>query len=91
MSVTENNSDVDPYWQVDLGITVPVKELIIVGQNNPALVATLGPGYSVRVGDDPNPRVNPLCNLTPFDATNGREQTCNLLGRFVTVVKKGTD
>ena len=87
MTIHESN----PYWQLDLGISVPVKELLILGNIKGSQTATQGPGYSVRVGDDTDPHVNPPCNTTPFDITNGREQPCNLMGRYVSVVKGDTN
>jgi len=76
--VSTTNVETNPYWQLDLGLTVPVKELLILGNVYGPTSAAYGPNYSARVGDDPNPHVNPPCNTTPFDVTNGREQPCNL-------------
>jgi len=76
--VSLTDVETNPYWQLDLGMTVPVKELLILGNVRGATSAAYGPNYSARVGDDPNPYVNPPCNTTPFDVTNGREQPCNL-------------
>ena len=89
MSLTD--IETNPYWQLDLGMTVPVKELLILGNVRGATSAAYGPNYSARVGDDPNPHVNPPCNTTPYDVTNGREKPCNLSGRYVSIVKGDTN
>jgi len=84
-------TDVDPHWQLDLGVAgLPIKYVLIIGRVE-KLTAVHGPGIWVSVGESPDPQANTNCNTASFDITSGREQPCNLPGRYVTITKPGTD
>lgn len=46
-------------------------------------------GYWVRVGDDAEPLNNPSCNTEAIDTTAGKEQKCDLAGRYVSLDRPG--
>jgi len=77
MARTDPLVDFAPHWQLDLGLEgLPIKTVLIIGGTENVGNEYNG-GYSVSVGDSPDPFANTNCNSAPFGIIAGRELLCD--------------
>jgi len=82
-SATQNTNN--PWWGLDLGLPrVPIKDVLLI-QNQDA--GGSHSDYWVRVGDVDSPYLNPSCNTAPINIVAGKDVSCDLAGRYLSVVR----
>jgi len=89
-SLSLTNGGTDPWWQLDFGREgIPIKYVLLTPRESTD-ATSCNPGMEVLVGDDPTPGANPSC-IGLFDNVRGKEVSCGLAGRYVTVRRPGKD
>jgi len=89
-ALTVINGGADPWWSLDLGMSIPIKTIQLLGRTH-AQVAECTPGYWIRVGDDPDPYTNPTCHNAELNIEAGVEVACERRARYVSVVRPAKD
>ena len=84
--------ELNPWYKVDLKIDgIPIKEVLLFGRVHDTDEAASNDGYEVRIGDLADPYDNPSCTTGTISTTDGNEVSCNLPGKYVGIVRPGTD